>query len=230
MREGNSTMFYTYVWREANGTPFYVGKGGHDGGKRANNTLARSNEFRAVFASGSCAVEIDDEFILESQAFERETILIAKYGRREFGGLLVNKTDGGEGPSGAVRSVETRKKMSQSARRMTAEHRAKNSESHLGRTRSAEMCANISSAVRRKPPGARNKSGFKGVSFLASKQKWRAAIVIDYKNRHLGYFQNPEVAAEAYDVAALTAFGDDCYLNFKDRVAVDGNVGLASAP
>lgn len=132
-------MFYTYVWRDALGIPFYVGKGA---GKRAYNTKNRPAAFKKIYDSGNCAVEIVDEFIHEAQAHALEVELIAKYRRREFGGLLINKTDGGEGQSGAVVSVATREhmravmtgrtfhesslaKMSDYASNRTPEHQAK---------------------------------------------------------------------------------------------------------
>jgi len=54
----------------------------------------------------------------------------------------------------------------------------------------------------------RNTSGYKGVSWKKSTGKWRAAIVISGKLQHLGYFQTPESAAEAYDAAAIHHFGE----------------------
>lgn len=43
-----------------------------------------------------------------------------------------------------------------------------------------------------------NKSGYKGVSFSKDTNKWRATIVVNYKQIHLGLFNTPEEAAEAY--------------------------------
>lgn len=129
-------MYYTYVWRDANGTPFYVGKGK---GRRAYNTTAsrRSADFLAVYAQGGCTVEIVDDFILESQAHAKEVELIERYGRREFGGLLINKTDGGEGMSGAVMSAESRSKQSKARIGIvfTEEHRANIGAAQRGHTR-----------------------------------------------------------------------------------------------
>ncbi|WP_065091492.1 NUMOD3 domain-containing DNA-binding protein [Rhizobium leucaenae] len=120
--------FYTYVWRNASRVPFYVGKGK---GNRAYDLYDRSGDFLAIHAEGGCTVEIVDWFIHESQAHAHEVELIEFYGRREFGGLLVNKTDGGEGASGHVKSPETIEKW-----------RAKN----VGRTRSDEVRARMSEA------------------------------------------------------------------------------------
>jgi hypothetical protein len=43
-----------------------------------------------------------------------------------------------------------------------------------------------------------NKSGYIGVCWDKNRQKWKAQIRINYKNNHLGLFQTPEQAREAY--------------------------------
>ncbi|TGP65455.1 hypothetical protein EN868_03120 [Mesorhizobium sp. M2D.F.Ca.ET.225.01.1.1] len=126
--------FYTYVWRDSAGVPFYIGKGK---GKRAYATYNRQPEFKAIYAQGGCTVEIVDYFIHESQAHAHEVELIAQFGRRDVGtGILVNKTDGGEGLSGWTPSAETLAKRSALMR---------------GKKRSAESRANMSAAKRGKP-------------------------------------------------------------------------------
>lgn len=57
-----------------------------------------------------------------------------------------------------------------------------------------------------KPP-RHNKSGIKGVSFHKQTGKWRASIVINRKQRHLGLFERIEDAAAAYAAEAKSAFG-----------------------
>jgi hypothetical protein len=47
-----------------------------------------------------------------------------------------------------------------------------------------------------------NTSGYKGVSFHRQRQKWRAQIMIDGRETHLGYFLTPEEAHAAYCEAA----------------------------
>lgn len=53
----------------------------------------------------------------------------------------------------------------------------------------------------------------KGVSWHASRRKWRATIKINRVARHIGYFTTEEAAAEAYDRAALEHFGEYARLN-----------------
>jgi hypothetical protein len=50
-----------------------------------------------------------------------------------------------------------------------------------------------------------NTSGYPGVSWHKRRQKWRADININGKQKHLGLFENIDDAAEAYQAAAKAA-------------------------
>ena len=52
-----------------------------------------------------------------------------------------------------------------------------------------------------------NQSGYKGVHWASDRGKWRADITVDRKHIHLGSFDSPTKAAQAYDEAALKYFG-----------------------
>ncbi len=93
-------MFYVYLWLRDNGTPYYVGKG---------------TRYRAVRkGSPNPAFIIIQVYESETEAFEAEKFLIAYYGRKDLKtGVLRNLTDGGEGCSGAIRSAETRRLISE---------------------------------------------------------------------------------------------------------------------
>ncbi len=54
----------------------------------------------------------------------------------------------------------------------------------------------------------RNKSGYKGVCFVAGKKKFRAAIRSNGKTVSLGYFDNALSAHWAYRMAAYEMFGE----------------------
>jgi hypothetical protein len=64
---------------------------------------------------------------------------------------------------------------------------------------------------------ARNTSGFKGVSFHAQTQKWRALIKVGEVWHSLGLHVTPEAAALAYDAAAREHFGEFARLNFPNQ-------------
>jgi len=54
---------------------------------------------------------------------------------------------------------------------------------------------------------ATSTSGHKGVSWIKRKGKWRAGIQKDGRAIHLGYFEDLDDAARAYEVAATQIFG-----------------------
>jgi hypothetical protein len=56
-------------------------------------------------------------------------------------------------------------------------------------------------------------SGFRGVYFDKGREMWKAQIRLNQKGRHLGYFATKEEAAEAYNRAAIKAFGRFVKLN-----------------
>ena len=60
-----------------------------------------------------------------------------------------------------------------------------------------------------------NTSGFKGVSFYKRDGTWRAQITINGKKKTIGYYPNPEMAANAYDEYCLDVHGDYARTNKK---------------
>jgi hypothetical protein len=48
---------------------------------------------------------------------------------------------------------------------------------------------------------------------MKKNNKWQARI----KDKHLGYFFTPELAAKNYDFHAIKIFGKSAYLNFPDE-------------
>ena len=101
--------FYTYAYLRSKdsktakaGTPYYIGKG-H--GKRAYNPHRRT-----PVPKDKSKIVILKENLSEKEAFAYEKEMILFYGRKDIGtGILMNWTDGGEGPSNP--SPETRKRM-----------------------------------------------------------------------------------------------------------------------
>ncbi len=56
-------------------------------------------------------------------------------------------------------------------------------------------------------------SAYKGVTYKKGKGIFRAYIMIDGSEKHLGYYKNEEDAARAYNVAALRYFKEFARLN-----------------
>jgi hypothetical protein len=107
MRTNNrAEMYYTYAYLREDGTPYYVGKGKGD---RAYRKVGKP-----------CATPKDKSKIIylktnltEEQSFNHERYMIFILGRKDLGtGILLNKSDGGEGASGCIPSEETRRKRS----------------------------------------------------------------------------------------------------------------------
>ncbi len=104
----NPNRFYTYAYLREDRTPYYIGKGTgyriYDKGKR--EFKPPKDKSRIIFLKQN---------LTEEEAFKHEKYMIAVFGRKDLGtGILHNKTDGGEGPSGVVKSNNTKIKISKS--------------------------------------------------------------------------------------------------------------------
>lgn len=65
---------------------------------------------------------------------------------------------------------------------------------------------------------SRNTTGYKGVSFSATRKyggKYKATLGVNGKNISIGYFKTPEEAANAYDKKAVEIYGPDALTNAK---------------
>ena len=106
--------YYVYAYLREDGTPYYIGKGK----ERRAWEQHRSNGKGVHTPSDYKRIVLLHEDLDESEAFDLETELIAKYGRQDLGtGILKNRTNGGEGSSGT--SPETNWKKGSSARGKT---------------------------------------------------------------------------------------------------------------
>ena len=121
--------YYTYAYLREDRTPYYIGKGK---GKRAYKKRNKGvkppkDKTRIIYLKQN---------LTEEESFKHEIYMIAVFGRKDLGtGILHNRTDGGEGSSGAIQSKETRKKIKEKAigRIMSKSARLQMSVSQIGR-------------------------------------------------------------------------------------------------
>ena len=106
------TGFYVYAYLREDNTPYYIGKGKDLRAwtkiKSRDRTNCPKDKSKIVFLETN---------LTEIGALALERRYIHWYGRKDINtGILRNLTNGGEGGNGAIRSIETRAKMSAAAK------------------------------------------------------------------------------------------------------------------
>jgi hypothetical protein len=120
-------MFYVYAYlRDSDFTPYYIGKGSNN---RAYINHRRNNKGVHTPKDKSRIVILETN-LTEIGAFALERRLIRWWGRKDLGtGILRNKTEGGDGSSGCIKTETEREKISLALK---------------GKIRSDEHCKNLS--------------------------------------------------------------------------------------
>ena len=68
-------------------------------------------------------------------------------------------------------------------------------------------------------PQAEKTSEFRGVCWHKSNSAWKASILVNGRNTHIGYFADERKAAKAYDVKAILVRKQNAKLNFPGKLA-----------
>lgn len=152
-------MYYVYSYLREDHSPYYIGKGS---GKRAYTKGPKE----VKPPRDKSRVRILKADLTEEEAFLLEKLYILMFGRIDLGtGILRNRSDGGDGASGALRSEETKEKLRQAnlgkkrpqwvydkiaasntGKKASAETRAKMSAARKGRTCTEEHKRKVSEA------------------------------------------------------------------------------------
>lgn len=145
------SIYYVYAYIRSKdstiaskGTPYYIGKGSNGRAYKKHRTVATpKNKHNIIFLESDLS---------ENKAFEIEKYLIGYYGRKDLGtGILLNRTDGGEGSSGYIASNESKAKMSAIWKTRSKEGISKITSGMKGKHHSIETKTKIATSLKSLP-------------------------------------------------------------------------------
>jgi len=62
-----------------------------------------------------------------------------------------------------------------------------------------------------------NTSGYTGVSWDKSKERWAVIVTINRKHKNIGRFKDKKLAVEVFDRFKIKHYGKNCFLNFPEK-------------
>ena len=179
-----SNSYCVYGHYDDSGKVFYVGAGSKQRAKdfsKSHRNVDWDAHVKTFCTEGRPQVKIWHQSLSKESAHEHEKFWIGCYGRREEGGVLINKSLGGiGGATGCIRSEVTRQKQSVWQK---------------GKTKPPSMGEKVGTAQR---------GTGKGYTFIPRIQKFQGSIHINGVKHHLGYFASESEAREAYVSASDT--------------------------
>ena len=189
-------IYYTYAFLREDRTPYYIGKGKGNRAyvRRYKGINPPKDKSRIIFLKQN---------LTEEEAFRHEIYMIAVFGRKDLGtGILHNRTDGGEGPSGAIPNDETRRKRSKSlkGRIFTEEHKKNIGESSKGRIFTEQSREKMSNSHLGK--------------FVGEKSPWYGKKHTDETKKKLSEVNkgenNPQYGKRCWNDGAVNKFSIEC--------------------
>jgi uncharacterized protein YpmB len=178
-------IYYVYAYlRKSNNTPYYIGKG--------KDCRAFDKHSGITVPKDKTKIIFLEKNLTNIGALAIERRMIAWYGRKDNGtGILLNKSDGGEGSAGYKHTVEAKQRIadSQKGRKkkpFSEEHKAKIGEKSKGRKFTTEAIQKMKEKVMSKE--ARQKiSQFQKGKIVSdeTRQKLREKSILSWQARKL---------------------------------------------